>query len=343
MGRARSIRRRSLAIVMGVALASLTLPAAAAPNAEKILDFNEAVGQLPEGIAIDKKGNLFVSIAPLGQLWKFAPGSDIPEIFATVPGINPLTDFGLLGLAVDAPGNVYAGVSSANTAVNGVWKFDRKTGAASRFAGSEAIFIANDVAFDKRGNIYVTDSATGNLWRIGRNGAAEPWLVGDANLRGTGVLGLGVDVGANGIEFYNGDLFVANTEKFSVVRVPVNPDGSPGMSEVVAILPFGELAPGIPFPNAPDGLAMDVHGNVYVAAISTSSVLKVTPSGEVTTAYSGDPLDWASSIAFGTGKGERRTLFAVNFSIGEGNGDPLIRSGPGVVAIQDVAVGLPLP
>ncbi len=309
----------------------------------KILSFDESQFQLPEGIAVDKTGNLFVSIAPLGQLWKFAPGSDVPEVFGQITGFDPASDFGLLGLAVNARGDVYAGVQAANPAVNGVWVFDRKTGAAERIPGTEQIPIANDVAFDKRGNLYITDTLFGNIWRAPRGGVAEPWLVDDPLLDGTGDLGLGIPVGANGIEYHNGKLYVAVSEQFSVVTIEVKPNGDPGSTAVLATLPPGELFPGFPFPSIPDGLALDVHGNVYVAAISVSSILKVTPSGDVSTVAAGDPLDWPSSIAFGTGKGDRKTLFAVNFSIGEGNGDPVVRSGPGVVAIDVGVPGLPLP
>ena len=33
------------------------------------------LGELSEGVAVDKTGNVFVSLAALGQLLKFAPGS----------------------------------------------------------------------------------------------------------------------------------------------------------------------------------------------------------------------------------------------------------------------------
>ena len=313
-------------------------------RAKLLIPFDEAAAQLPEGIAVDKRGNIFISIAPLGQLWRVRAGSRVPEVFGAVPGIDGAAgDVGLLGLEVDAHGNVYAGASSSNPEANGVWKFDHKTGAASKIAGSEAIGFPNDVTFDKRGNLYITDSALGAIWRVPLHGALELWLAGDEHLAGTGILNLGVPVGANGIEYRRGVLYVANTEKALVVKVPVAKGGHPGPSSVFVSYPFIEVAPGVLLPAAPDGLAFDVFGNLYVAQINISTITKVTPSGEVSVVLEGDPLDWPSSIAFGTRHAQRRTLFAVNFSIGEGFGDTVERMGPGLVAIRVGAKGRHLP
>lgn len=310
-------------------------------RAKLLIPFDEAAAQLPEGIAVDKWGNIYISIAPLGQLWKVKAGSRVPEVFGAVPGIDGAAgDVGLLGLEVDAHGNVYAGASSSNPDANGVWKFDRKTGAASKIAGSEAIGFPNDVTFDKHGNLYITDSALGAIWRVPKHGALEPWLVGDENLAGTGILNLGIPVGANGIEYRRGVLYVANTEKALVVKVPINKGGTPGPSSVFVSYPFVEVAPGVFFPAAADGLAFDVFGNLYVAHINISTITKVTPSGDVSVVLEGDPLDWPSSIAFGTRHAQRRTLFAVNFSIGEGFGDTVERVGPGLVGIRVGAKGI---
>lgn len=342
----KPLLRRALiaAAVAALLVVSVVTPAASAGHAELVIGFDEEAGQLPEGIAVDKRGNIFVSIAPLGQLWKITPGSTSPDVFGVVDGITPPGDLGLLGLAVDPRGNVYAGVQSANEDANGVWRFHRRTGEAERIAGTEVIGIANDLAFDKRGNLYITDSAAGAIWRVPKHGALEPWLVGDANIEGTGALGLGVPIGANGIEHRKRTLYVANTEKALIVAVPIRKGGAPGPSRVVAAFPPEfEIAPGVMIPALPDGLAMDNRGSIYVAAINASRVAKVTRSGDVSTVAEGDPLDWPSSLAFGTSRGQQKTLFAVNFSIGEGNGDPVERMGPGLVAIDVGVPGMPLP
>ena len=46
----------------------------------------------------------------------------------------------------------------------------------------------------------------------------------------TGVNVLGYPIGANGIAFYHGDLYVTNTFPGRVLRIPVWPDGGAGDS-----------------------------------------------------------------------------------------------------------------
>src|SRR5205823_13252193 len=174
------------------------------------LTFDGLSGQIPKGLAIDKVGGTFVSMSFLGQLWEFAPGSTAPQIFGSVSGIVPGQDFGLLGLATVPVGNVYGAVQAASPSANGVWRFDHVTGAATRIPGSQGIQLANGLAFDPRGNLYVTDSRMGAIWRIHRGGSAQVWLQ-DPVLTGDGSLGL--FIGANGIAFRNGVLDVTNTER----------------------------------------------------------------------------------------------------------------------------------
>ncbi|HEV8564597.1 MAG TPA: SMP-30/gluconolactonase/LRE family protein [Actinomycetota bacterium] len=326
-------RTRRSTLALGVLAALLVLiPAApaAAADVDVIVTFSEQAGQNPEGLAIDTSGNTFVSMSALGQLWKLPAGSTTPEVFGSVSGIVPGQDFGLLGLATDAPGNVYGAVQAANPDTNGVWRFDGSTGEATRLAGSEAIQVANGLAFGRRGTLYVTDSLLGAIWRIPPGGAASVWLQHPL-LTGDGSLGL--FIGANGIAFRHGVLYVTNTERRTLLAVPVRPNGTAGRPRDRT-----SFAPGF----SPDGIALDVLGNAYVAINLQNTITRVAQDGTQTVVTAGDPLDFPSSVAFGNTKGNRRNLFAVNFSIGElfgvpgGFGPALLRIGVGVP-------GIPLP
>ncbi len=305
---------------------SLTLPGLAAAQVDLFLILDESDLERPEGIAVNKRGDIFISIAPLGQVWKIPAGSTDPELFGSVP--NPMSDVGLLGLAVDAPGNVYGAAPSPVPAVHGVWKFDRRSGTALKLAGTEIIAFPNDVAFDKRGNLYITDSAGGAIWRVPQGGGTTELWLSDV-LLDPGAFGFG----ANGIEYFQGTLYVAVTDQGHLVGVPVLPDGSPGTPRIVA--DFN----GSP----PDGLAIDVHGHLYVAMLVAQQILKVDPADGTTEVIEmGDPLDFPSSLAFGTGRGEQQVLFGVNFSIGELFGSPPVMR-PGVFATDVGQPGNPLP
>jgi sugar lactone lactonase YvrE len=56
-------------------LAVLILPSLAAAQAQVawVKEYNPALGELPEGIAVDRQGNIYVSFAPLGQVRKISP------------------------------------------------------------------------------------------------------------------------------------------------------------------------------------------------------------------------------------------------------------------------------
>jgi sugar lactone lactonase YvrE len=326
--------RRSISVLaLGVATSLLMLVSpstAAAANVEVVASFSEQAGQDPEGLTIDKAGDTFVSMSGLGQLWKFPAGSTTPAIFGSIPGIVPGQDFGLLGLATDATGNVYGAVQAASSDANGVWRFDRATGEATRLAGTSAIMIANGLTFDKRGNLYITDSRLGAIWRVPPGGAAEIWLQ-DPLLTGDGSLGL--FLGANGIAFRHGFLFVTNTELRTLLTVPVGVDGTAGAPSV-----FTSFGTGF----NPDGLALDVFGDAYVAMNVQNTIMRVAADGSQDVVAAGSPLDFPSSVAFGTARGNRRDLFAVNFSISELFGEPS-GFGPALLRIAVGVPGLPVP
>jgi sugar lactone lactonase YvrE len=332
IARSSSSRLHRPRLVVGALVSLLLLIPASAGAAEVqvLFAFNEQLGQNPEGLAIDKAGDVFVSMSPLGQVLRFPAGSATPELFGSVSGIVPGQDFGLLGLATDAFGNVFGAVQAASPDANGVWRFDRATGAATRIAGSEGIELPNGLAFDHRGNLYVTDSRLGAIWRVRPGGGAQVWLQ-DPQLAGDGSLGL--FLGANGIAFRNGVLDVTNTERRTMLRVPVRPDGSPGAISVAT-----SFASGL----NPDGVTLDVRGNAYVALNLDDAVTRVAPDGSQNIVASGDPLDFPSSVTFGTTGGNRSSLFVVNFSISELFGLPS-GFGPALLRIPVGTPGVPLP
>jgi hypothetical protein len=86
-------------------------------------------------------------------------------------------------------------------------------------------------------------------------------------------------------------LFVAETFAHKVFRIPIEDDGSAGEREDVAELPG----------SWPDGLALDVEGDLYVGCYEPSRVLRVSPSGAVDTLYhdlSAHTLAHPTNLAF---------------------------------------------
>jgi len=313
----------------------------------------------PRGVAVDKVGNVYVSVGEIrgdGEhilIWKFKPSGRGPSLFAEI-GQGTIG-----GLAVGADGHLY--VALAAGVDRGVWRVDRM-GRKKLLPNSNQIFFANGLAFDNRGTLYITESVSmdsppapgpGGIWRIPRRGQAELCLR-DGLLTGTGVLGNIVPIGANGIAYYHGNLYVTNTEQGTVVRIRVWPDGSVGLPELWTTLqevPESPLA-GAPHPVAGDGVALDVHGNLYVAVLTRSAVVRLNlldKSQETVAAFRVPdtlplyaPLDFPASLVFGTGKGERTNLFVTNLGLGEARVPLLPWAGPGLVKIDAGVPGRPL-
>jgi sugar lactone lactonase YvrE len=333
---------------------------AAAP-AGAFPDFIPMPGVSPRGVAVDKVGNVFVS-ASVGtgvneyiQVWQFTPAGE--QSFLAEIGQGTIG-----GLMVTADGDLY--IALAAGVDKGVWRMDRK-GKVELLPGSNQIFFANGLAFDDRGTLYITESVSlmgppppfgqGGIWRIPRGGTAELCLR-DELLTGTGALGQPVPIGANGIVYFHGDLYVTNTEKGTVLRIPVQKDGSLGLPEIWTVLqevPESLLA-GAQLPVCGDGMALDVHGNLYVAVLTRSAVVRLNlldKSQETIAAFRLPdnlplyaPLDFPASLFFGTGKGERTNLFVTNMGLGATipGLPPLPWGGPGLVKIDAGVPGRPL-
>ena len=311
-------------IFLAIAASALLVPAAVAGAAVEsvvVVDYDLAAGEQPEGVAVDKRGDVYVSLAPLGQIWRIDRDGTETMLAQVVPAG---AGNGVLGMAVDAPGNVYVAAATLDSA-SGVYKIARD-GSFARLPGTEAIVFPNGVTLDKEGNVYVTDTILGAVWRVPAGGGpAELWFQ-SALLEGSGIFGFGFRLGANGIAYRQNAVVVGNTEGGRLVRVEIEPDGSAGAISV--------LAEGLPL-LAVDGIAFDVHGNVWAAVIAQSTIVRVSPTGEVTTiATDADGLDWASSIAFG----KNGDLWAVNFAIGPPGGP-----GPALLRLDVGTKGQPVP
>jgi sugar lactone lactonase YvrE len=286
-----------LALTAVTALLVPTAPASAA-QIETIASFDPAAGELPEGVAMDARGNIFVSLtAPVSEIRKFAPNGE-----ETTLASLGLGGFGPLGLAVDAQGNVYVAAASFDPATQGVYRV-APDGTFERLPGSEAIPFPNGLAFDQRGNLYVAD-ASGAVWRIPRSGSAEVWS-DDPLLVGDGSAGAGVPIGANGITFRPNEIVVGNTDLGTLIEIPLLPDGSAGDATVLVDDPaiFGI-----------DGLTVDSHGAIYACVILQSTIVRISGDDIETLATAADGLNNASSLVFGQGPRDHRSLYAVNFS-----------------------------
>jgi sugar lactone lactonase YvrE len=299
----------------------LALPA----GALALTPFDRTLGELPESIAIDRQGAIYVSLAPRGEIRRIARnGAQTTVAQISTPGAG----FGPLGLALDRTGQLFAAVATFDPASSGVYRVG-DDGTSTRIAGSQAVALPNALAFDQAGTMFVSDSAAGAIYEIRRGGSARPWIA-DPLLQGDGSFGFGVPFGANGLAYRDGSLYVAVTERGRIMRIPIRKDGSAGTPQVVAESPLLVGA---------DGIAFDVHGNLYVLANAQNSLVRLAPDGGLQTlAGAADGLDFPAGIAFGRGALDHKSVFIVNFAIGAPGG-----FGPAIIDLDVGVPGQPLP
>ncbi|HEX7270588.1 MAG TPA: SMP-30/gluconolactonase/LRE family protein [Casimicrobiaceae bacterium] len=125
----------------------------------------------------------------------------------------------------------------------------------------------NALTFDGSGNVYISDSFNGIIWRTDATGGSITLWVQDPLLATTG----NPPFGANGIAFNNAGsvLFVANTGDDSVIEIPV----AGGVA--------GTPAPFVYSINGADGLIVDQSDNIWVAANQSDEIVVVDPTGKV--------------------------------------------------------------
>lgn len=231
----------------------------------------------PEAVAWGPDGRAYAG-GEAGQLYRFGLDGGALQEVARVPG-----GF-LLGLAHDADGNTYACDDKA-PAVHRITP-DGHVSVYSNGNAAQKMRVPNYPVFDDAGNLFVSDSGNwgardGLIWKVAPGGRAAVW---DNKANGfTNGMCLSAD------DHY---LYVAESSPPLISRIEILADGSAGKREILAELPR----------QVPDGLALDVAGNLYISLYNPNIIYRLTPGGQLETLYD----DWEqlmlvapTNIAFG--------------------------------------------
>ena len=249
---------------------------------------------IPEGVAVDAAGNVYVAdtgnhiirkITPAGVVTTLAGSGAVGSTDATGTAASFFYPY---GVAVDAAGNVYV----ADTFSNKIRKITPAgmvttlagsgTAGSTDATGTAASFnLPSGVAVDAAGNVYVADTFSNKIRKISPAGGVTT-LAGEVigNTDGTGTAasfwrpyGVAVDVAGN--------VYVADTNNNEIRKI--TPAGV--VTTLAGSGAFGSTdgtGTAASF-NLPHGVAVDAAGNVYVADYMNNKIRKISPAGVVTT------------------------------------------------------------
>jgi sugar lactone lactonase YvrE len=299
----------TMAWVFVASLLSATA-AVASPPITVLHAFNPSQGELPESITPDDAGNLYMSVG--GTLRELTTAHQLITV-ATIP-VPVAQGAATLGVKVGPDGFIYmvTAAFAPNVRAAFVWRIS-PTGQVTQFADlNQPGAIPNDLVFDVFGNLYVTDSGLGQIWKIDPQGNPSVWFKDPLLLGDPTNPVAGAPLGANGIAFdrFRRHLYVANTDFGRIVRIGFRRGHAAGIETVTT----SALLRGA------DGIAFDALGILFVAVNASDRIAAVGWDGGVTVVAEGAPLDAPSSLAFGTRFADRHTLFITNFAILRANG-----------------------
>ncbi len=223
----------------------------------------------PEGITADPAGNLYVTTFDIthagraGQLFVFGPSGQLLRQVSVHGSSNLLLGLDFHPISHDLLVIDFGGAQVLS--VNPV------TGASHVFTSLASLGQPglNALAFDRNGNVYISASFAGAIFKTGPGGGPATVWVQSPLLTTTGVPGFG----ANGLAFNNAQtaLFVANTGNDTIVKIPVTSSRTGPTAGTPAVF--------VNSINGADGLIIDEDDNIWVAANQADEIVVVNPSG----------------------------------------------------------------
>lgn len=206
----------------------------------------------PEGVTIGPDGTLYAG-GEAGQIYRIAEDGAVEEL-ASTGGF-------LYGVTVDGRGHIY-GCDMGNASIVRV-SSDGEVSTWSSGTPERPMRVPNASAFDRDGNLYVTDSGEwgaddGLVYRVSPEGATVVWT--DAVPRFPNGCAISLEDDA---------LLVVESRGRRVVRIPFEDDGSAGAPVDVVDLAGSQ----------PDGVAVARDGSLFVGCYRPDRVWRVDPDG----------------------------------------------------------------
>jgi sugar lactone lactonase YvrE len=259
--------------------------------------FNE-----PQGIALDGSGNLWVSDTGNQTIRKITPAGLVSTFAGTAGTFGSVNAngtnasfYGPTGIALDSSLNIYV-ADTLNYAIRKI----SPAGDVTTFAGLAGVLGSLDatasaarfrlpqgLGIDTGGNLFLADTANSTIRKISP-AAVVSTFAGTASTGSTDATGSNARFyWPSGVALdYSGNAYVADTANHTIRKVT-----AAGMVTTLAGLAATPGTNDGPASNArfaaPQGVAVDSSGNVYVADTANHLIRKINSIGTVTTIAGG--------------------------------------------------------
>ncbi|WP_143036085.1 hypothetical protein [Lentzea fradiae] len=197
-----------------------------------VAHFDRAAGQAAESIALEPDGGVLIGMIPARQVVRVARDGSV-RVLVTMPlppgggGTTPVVGTPVVtGVARSGAGEVYFLYSSGAGGMTGIWQV-RRSGGPRLVVPLPADAFPNGLVIDGD-RFLVTDSTGGRVWQAPvRGGRASVWSA-DPVLKPAGFFG------ANGLKVHAGAVWVSNSDRGTLLRIPIRHDRGSGPAEVRA-------------------------------------------------------------------------------------------------------------
>ncbi|MGD0369497.1 MAG: NHL repeat-containing protein, partial [Acidobacteriaceae bacterium] len=222
------------------------------PSTETVESTGSYPISVPQGVAVDAAGNVYISDIGNSQVLKIDSTTGQTSVFTTAVKEPE-------GLAVDGAGDLLV----ADPQLDEVLEFPAGGGSPTVLYGPLPISVVSSpegVAVDGAGDIFVADAGFGHVVELPANGGAQTYPYA-----GTTPRSVAVDAA--------GDVFVADNLSATVTEVPVGCDEHNTNNCQISIGTGWSV---------PESVAVDAGGDVYVADFQANSgagaIIEVTPN-----------------------------------------------------------------